>query len=216
MPKSEGDTSYEARLILASLSAPRFAGREALMRSARQGDELALQVLEMSPEERDFAIRKGTIAPGLMKVLAKHPVVVELERLRHTREEYRSKRDVLAERPQGNVLKRATLLAFRRALDEAGFRTAAHVHETIIHFVPAGEEGAKSTSRDVWASEAGLPAAYQRKAYRVVASKHVWSVSPEILKVPAGRRWDWKYLWLTPSLRVRQGRGTSLVEERIR
>jgi hypothetical protein len=45
-------------------------------------------------------------------------------------------------------------------------------------------------------------------------------VSSEILKVPStrpdGARWDGKYLWLTPTLRVRQGRGTALTVEQVK
>jgi hypothetical protein len=217
---------YDARLMVASLTAPRFKGRSALIALAQKGYEEALQALEMSSSERDFNIRKGAFTPVVMNVLRELPIVAELEALRRTRKGYTTDRDAIAERPQGNVIRRSTLLAFERALEgvlEPGypalvsrFRTAMHSHENVIKYVEPGHAGATSISDSIWASEAGLSGAYRKKAYRVATSKHVWSVSPEILKVPAARRWDGKHLWLTPNLRVRQGRGTSLVSETVR
>ena len=217
---------YDARLMVASLTAPRFKGRSALIILAQSRHVEALQALEMSSSERDFSIRKGALTPVVMNALKDHPIVAELEALRRTRKGYTTARNALAERSQGNVIRRSTILAFERALEgvrEPGypalvsrFRTAMHSHENVVKYVEPGRAGAISISESIWASQAGLPRAYSQKGYRVAISKHVWSISPEILKVPAARRWDGKHLWLTPNLRVRQGRGTALVSETVR
>jgi hypothetical protein len=217
MSTPEDDTTDDARLIVASLTAPRFRGRQALIDLARRGDKKALDVLEMTPEQRELALRKGVLSPAIVKALAL-PIVEEIARIRRERKELgKAHRDVLAARAEGNVLQRATLLAFKRALADADFRTTKHAHKTIIKYVEPGQAGVQTTSESVWASQIpGLSAAYQKRAYRVTTSEHVWSVSPEILKVPPGRRWDGTYLWITPNLRVRQGRGTALVAEKVR
>jgi hypothetical protein len=202
--------------MVASLTAPRFKGRAALLDLAKRGNGLALDALEMTPRERELAVRKGAFPANIVLAL-NLGVWQEMTEIRHARKALiETGRDVLAARPEGNVIRRATLIAFRRALREAGFRTATHSHQEDVKFVSPGSASVSSKSDSIWASQAGLSGAYQKRAYRVATSEHVWRVSPEILKVPAARRWDGKHLWLTPNLRVRQGRGTTLVSETVR
>lgn len=208
------DSDHDARLMVASLVAPRFKGRSALLELAKRGDGLALDALEMTPRQRELAVRKGAFPANIVLALDLG-VFQEMTETRRARKALiETGRDVLAARPEGNVIRRATLIAFRRALREAGFRTATHSHQEDVKFVLPGSASVSSKSDSIWASQAGLSKSYT--GYRVATSEHVWRVSPEILKVPAARRWDGKHLWLTPNLRVRQGRGTSLVSETVR
>jgi len=208
------ESDYDARLMVASLTAPRFKGRSALLDLAKRGNVMALDALEMTPRQRELAVRKGAFPANIVLAL-NLGVFQEMTAIRHARKVLvETGRDALAVRPEGNVLRRATLIAFRRAFKSAGFRTATHSHQEDIKFVSPGSASVGSESGSIWASEAGLSKSYT--GYRVATSKHVWRVSPEILKVPAARRWDGKHLWLTPNLRVRQGRGTALVVESVR
>jgi len=99
--------------------------------------------------------------------------------------------------------------AVTTACARAGVRTATHSHEHTIVVLDAGAEPhATSMSGSEWASEVGLSAAYCRAAYRVATSEHVWHLphgaSPSVAQ---GR------VYLSDTVRVRNGRGTSLVTE---
>ena len=217
------ETSTAARLLAASLAAPRFKGRVALLRLAQAGDECALRTLELTPRERDIAAVRGELSPAVLETLSECGLVARRAQVREERAKVREEQaklqagllaDVLATREPGNVRLRVTRAAFGRALKEAGFREAKHSHTRKVELVEAGEEGATSVSSSIWASEAGLGRSYQKVAYRVATSLHAWRVSPAILSVPREQRWDGRFLWLSPDCRVRQGRGTSLVCER--
>lgn len=93
---------------------------------------------------------------------------------------------------------------------QAGLRTATHSHSECVVLCAPGEEHAHSTSGSIWASEAGLPQAYCRQAYRVATSDHTWCVSD-----PSAVRVVGEHVYLSATRRVRQGRGTSLVTEAL-
>lgn len=110
------------------------------------------------------------------------------------------------ERERARVL--PLLVAARNA---AGLRTATHVHEDNVQVLPAGETPrATSVSDTVWSSDAGMSNAYCKKAFRVATSRHVWALPYGCEPVARGG-----YVYLSESVRVRSGRGTSLVVEHL-
>lgn len=97
----------------------------------------------------------------------------------------------------------------------SGLRTARHDHTDDVAVVTVGSERATSDTGTEWASEAGMSKAYQRAAYRVAYSRHTWRISVALLSVPQDRRIVNGKIYLSPTCRVRQGRGTALVIERL-
>lgn len=199
----------EARLIVASLG-PKFKGRDKLVQYARMGDDSAFLALEMPPRQRELMARAGRLT--LQVLVALGSVYTDIEKRRGELQERRGAvpEDPVERRRPGNVAERYPRLALEAALRQAGFRTATHDHKTTISVVQPGEEGVRTESghtKPTWMSSA-----YQKKAFKVATSRHHWKVSTRIGRVR--KKWDGKYLWLTPTLRVRQGRGTSLVVER--
>jgi len=223
----------DARLILASLTTPRGAGRAALLKLAEKGDDTALDVLEMTPRERQIALVRGKLSPKVTSLFSADPVYQAANEKRRKRKlgipqvlhkgmgrlagwtswsrPHWDREDPLKERKPGQSLERFVLEIFDRSLRRAGFRHASAGHETKIEYVSPGQAGVKEESTSIRPKGSG---------WWRLKSIHHWRVSSEILKVPAtrddGSRFDGKYLWLTPALRVKQGRGTSLVVERQR
>jgi hypothetical protein len=105
----------------------------------------------------------------------------------------------------------------RRVLDAARLRRAIHDHTDTIRYVTEGREGAEASTEQVRPSSLGLPRAYARQGYWVTSSAHSWCVSrailsPEVRGANAAQR---EYVYLAPDVRVRSGRGTALVIERL-
>ena len=108
---------------------------------------------------------------------------------------------------------RAAIEAARAIIGAARFRTAMHDHETVVRFAEPGEKPhAQSRVLHVGAREAGLPKAYQKKAPFVAFSRHEWVINNEPLVVAECRQ---GVCVLIGDMRVRQGRGTSLVCEKL-
>jgi hypothetical protein len=205
-------TADTARLIAACLNAPKFHGRKACVELAQHGDPSALVALEADSEYRVILALRGLLSASVVTAL-KLPQMAERARKRGLRTIRAKIKDPLAQRQPGGALRRAALHAFSIACSQAAFRVATHAHETAVRFSPT-DCGAESHNDSVWPSAVGLPNAYSKKGFRVTTSIHRFLVSPAIFKVPGDKRWDGKHLWLAPDVRVRQGRGTSLVCER--
>jgi hypothetical protein len=205
-------TTDTARLIAACLNAPKFHGRKACIALAQAGDPYALVALEANNNHRAILALRGLLSSSVVTAL-KLPQIADQARKRGARTIRAKIKDPLAQRQPGTALRRAALHAFQIALRQASFRVATHAHETAVRF-SATDCGAESHNDSVWPSAVGLPNAYSKKGFRVTTSIHRFLVSPAIFKVPRDKRWDGKCLWLAPDVRVRQGRGTSLVCER--
>lgn len=94
-------------------------------------------------------------------------------------------------------------------------RTASHAHcmRVVVVDDPA-RVNATSTSGYEWASKVGMSNAYRRKAQRVSKSEHTFYVLRG--STPwAGPPWGVRAVYLTDAVRVRSGRGTSLLVEHL-
>lgn len=186
-------TLRQARLVAASLTTPRFRGRAALLRLASAGSDSALNALEMSSADRE---RAASVAAA--------------NTLQATRRAARASVDPLADRQPGSVRRRAALLAIRAAIRAARFRVATHGHSTKITYSNTGSPTVTTRTDHISPYQAGLPNAYASKGFYVLQSEHIWQITPEILKVPANRRAAPGTLYLSPTRRIRQSRGTDL------
>jgi hypothetical protein len=65
----------------------------------------------------------------------------------------------------------------------------------------------------MWSSDAGMPEKYCKKASRVATSRHTLVADATLFRVPKAERVGARWILLAPGVRVRQGRGTSLVVE---
>lgn len=179
----------EARYIAAVTTAGKFKGRAALAKLAQWNDE-ALFALEMTPRERDIVASRGKFSGKIMEALDWPHT-----ELRKERRERKKIEDPLAMRKPGEVIfrhraERAASIrrVFWEALKQARFRSSSRTtHATRI--VKPGEE-------HVWT--------------RGGTSEHEWYISSAV------PRWDGRYLWLSPRVRVRQGPKTSLIMEKLR
>jgi len=223
-------TERDARLILASLTAPRGAGRAALLKLAEKGDDTALDALEMTPRQRQIALVRGALSPKVTSFFAADPFYQAAVTKRRERAEwpyrrvrypvgeevwygrYRVQEDPLKSRAPGNTAERFVLEIFEKSLRRAGFRHPSGGTKTLTTFVPPGQAGVKV--------EYGSVRKNKGSGWWSTTSTRHWRVSAEILKVPQtrddGARFDGKHLWLAPDIRVRQGRGVALVVERRR
>lgn len=199
-----------ARLLAASLTAPRFRGRAACQRLATAGDLTALTALESDARARELAALRGDLSPEVVRALALPSVARQLE-VRAARAKARSRRDALAERQPGQARARAAQALIARALRKADLRGATHSHDTTIEWVAPGLEAGRSDTGSLRPSAVGLPNAYSRRGYWVTSSSHTIRASTRILTAPRSER---GVLYLAPDVRVRQSRGTSLVTER--
>jgi hypothetical protein len=142
----------------------------------------------------------------------------EIDSKRAARNAAREIVDPIAQRPSHYAARRSARKHLQALLKGSGFRTATHDHKTVINGAASGEERAVSESETEWASEAGMSNAYCKKAYRVAYSRHTWFVSTAILS-PAVRELNADaprgVVYLSETVRVRNGRGTSLVTETV-
>jgi hypothetical protein len=128
------------------------------------------------------------------------------------------KGDVLASRKPRHAERVIVKRRAKQLVTSAMFSTATHGHTLTFEIVEPGAERAVSSTEKVRPSAVGLPNAYARKAFWVTLSQHDFEMSAEILSAsvkvlndaaPCG------ILYLRADLRVRQGRGTALVMERL-
>jgi hypothetical protein len=120
------------------------------------------------------------------------------------------------------------------AYDEGTYRTAAHSHRVTVRCALRGATRAESLSGKASPRDVGLPNAYARKGFSVATSEHVLTIRPSWLRdvfapglsvvdgmltidakpalVPRDLYLAGCSIWTAAW--VRQGRGTSLVEER--
>ncbi len=126
-------------------------------------------------------------------------------------------RRIAARPPAARLVSNSTERYLRREINRltSGLRTAAHSHSSTTSVVARGLERAESSADTISASAAGMSNAYQRQAYRVASSDHRWFVSLDLLAVPRKERAAGGRIYLSPTVRVRQGRGTTLVTERL-
>jgi hypothetical protein len=202
-------TLRQARLVAASLTTPRFRGRAALLRLASAGSDSALNALEMSSADRERAALSGQLSAVVISELDL-PSVAAANTLQATRRAARASVDPLADRQPGSVRRRAALLAIRAAIRAARFRVATHGHSTKITYSNTGSPTVTTRTDHISPYQAGLPNAYASKGFYVLQSEHIWQITPEILKVPANRRAAPGTLYLSPTRRIRQSRGTDL------
>jgi hypothetical protein len=223
-------TERDARLILASLTTPRSAGRARLLKLATEGDDTALDVLEMTPREKQIALVRGKLSAKVTSLFSADPLYRAAMAKRTDRSNpyhralskaagrirWASHRwqgladDPLKERAPGATRERFVLEIFDKSLRRAGFRHPSGGTKTVTTFVPPGQAGVKV--------ELGSVRAKKGSGWWSVTTTRHWRVSSEILTVPQtredGSRFDGKHLWLAPDIRVRQGRGVDLVVER--
>lgn len=193
---------------------PRFRGRADILWFASDDDQDAIRTLSLSAPERERAAVRGDLPPHIVKALDLEAVRLRDEK-RDARTEARERNcDRLASRLPGNVPGRALRRIFAAALKTASFRGATHSHDVSVVIVARGEEGVRSSNGRTNPSSLGLPNAYARKGFFVTTSEHAWSVSADFFKVPPADRAGRGWLQLSPTVLVRQGRGTALVCER--
>lgn len=124
----------------------------------------------------------------------------------------RNERRTRQERPAPvRAVERHALRVAERRYQRAGFRSAAHAHNVEVRL---GAPDARSSSCAVSSYSAGMSKAYCRKQFTVTESTHTLTVDASLLSVPAPAKGS-RELLLSPTVRVRQGRGTALVVERL-
>jgi hypothetical protein len=231
----------DARLILASLTTPRGVGRAALLKLAEKGDDTALDVLEMTPRQREIALVRGALSPKVTSLFATNPVYQAAVAKKRERSQYNRHWA-----PKATSLDPA-IVAWNKRFYSRSLPTSSWFREdplksrapgqTVERFVldifekslrRAGFRGAsggtKTVTTFVSPGQAGVKVEHgsvrKKKGsgwWSLTVTRH-WRVSSEILKVPQARddgsRFDGKHLWLAPDIRVRQGRGVDLVVER--
>jgi len=186
---------------------------------------LVARVLRATPEEQARMWLRDELTPALSEIVEKTPLVKAALAKRRARGLERQEPSLrcqckrpgcrlmrrISEREPGGALERHLRQIACRVIVEANFREASHAHEWTVDVVPRGEESATSTADQISARSAGMSNAYCKKAFTVASSNHKWRVSPAMLGLPHGTG----VVYLTPTRRVRQGRGTLLVEERL-
>lgn len=123
--------------------------------------------------------------------------------------------DVLAERAPGHAERVIVKRVVGRVAAAKQFRKATHGHARRVTVVERGREDATSDVSHVSPRDAGLPNAYAKVGFSVAQSTHHFFASAAILsaEVKALNARSEQALYLTPTLRVVQGRGTSLTIE---
>jgi len=109
----------------------------------------------------------------------------------------------------GRFLKEFLCRKVIEASEEAGIRTAKHSHSTEVIFTD-GKPWAKSETEKVSSRSVGLPRAYYNNYWYVSSSSHIWYLNRDFVPYADG-----KYVYISPTRRVRSGRGTSLVTESL-
>jgi hypothetical protein len=127
-------------------------------------------------------------------------------------------RPALSERLRRLPRMRAALVEAERVVDASGLRVATHGHRDRYTPVLRGREGASSDTGSSRPQDVGLGRSYARVAFTVTTSAHCWSVSaaildPEVQRANAAAGVG--IVYLATDTRVRNGRGTSLVVERL-
>jgi hypothetical protein len=173
---------------------------------------------------RAMAARRYATAEEPERLLASPRVVIaralapdeclDIDAKRAERARRRELRDKLAKRPPRYAERAIIKQRAREAYDRAKLRAATHDHTIAIKIVEPGDEGARSSTHQVRPGTVGLPAAYARKGYWVTTSEHVIRASRAILDPVVQALTELGYLYLTRDVRVRNGRGTTLVVER--
>lgn len=222
-------TDKQARLAACDLVRTRFPGR-AEMRRAATTDPVALATLEamlglasqadLARATRDY-LRVALGMPGATSGQLRGAAiraglsVAGVAVIRAARTAARQTGDPIAGREPGHALSEHARRTAEALIRCAGFRTATHAHTWSVDVVEPGEEGASSVSGSMWASDAGLGRAYAARGFRVATSIHRWRVSPAILRPDVRGASGSGVIYLRPDLRIVQGRGTSLVTERL-
>jgi len=183
----------------------------------------AKRLLALSPRQRlHWALQNKDPSMGGLATLVAGPEL-QARRSKHSgRVQAREFRDPLWAAWGRHVPLRAerTMIdkRLREAVENANFRTTKHAHTEAFEVVEPGQEGVSSSAGTMGARDAGMSKAYQRAARTVAFSEHRWRASRAIL-TPAIRAlnsgWNTGLVYLRPDLRIRQGRGTSLVVERL-
>jgi hypothetical protein len=167
-----------------------------------------------------FAAEKNEKLDLLLVVLgeAEHARIWDLRKSRRAARNNMGPRtgDPLARRKPHHMLRRYAAMIAERLISKADFRTATHSHEVEIAIVEPGREGASSSTAQARPSDVGLPNAYAKQGFFVTTSTHSYSISIDAILDPVVRQATTRgHLYLRPDLRVVQGRGTSLVVERL-
>jgi hypothetical protein len=177
----------------------------------------AKRLLALSPRQRlHWALQNKDPSMGGLATLVAGPEL-QARRSKHSgRVQAREFRDPLSVplRAERTMIDKR----LREAVENAHFRTTKHAHTEALEVVEPGHEGVSSFAGTMGAREAGMSKAYQRAARTVAYSEHRWRASrailtPEVRALNSGRNTGLVYL--RPDLRIRQGRGTSLVVERL-
>jgi hypothetical protein len=140
---------------------------------------------------------------------------LEVDARRAERARRRKLRDELAARKPRHAERVVIERRAREAYSRARLRGATHGHTVVLGVVDVGCEGAYSSTDRCRPSEVGLPSSYAQKAYWVTTSEHRICASREILRPEVQALTEPGYLYLSPTVRVRNGRGTALVVERL-
>jgi hypothetical protein len=205
-------TSDVAIVIAATIDPPRFRGRAYCVRSAAT-DETAVAALLATPRERMILALRGDLSPDVLAAVRTADIdAAEQVRADRRRSQARD-RDPLADRQPGKARFRAAYAKLKTALTTAEFRGCRNGHETKIVSVARGSEYARSATFEFSSRSVGMSAAYCRRQWHVTVSEHEIGWSTAILGAPVSVP---GCLYLTRDLRVRQGRGSSLVMERRR
>jgi len=232
----------KALLAAAIYAKGRFRGRAELTRKAQRGDLYALeelcQRLGVPLPEQQWALKEywrrehapahplyeaymqaqraaAQGEPGSAHLRARGAYEAAKARLQRARRESRppaapepGRIAEMARQRQEAAESERLLSLIQQASYEAGLSTAKHAHSDKIYIVQPGQEDAVSDVTYLWPSEVGLPQAYGKKGFRVTQSLHYWYLSPGSTPYAYGDR-----VYLSPVVRVRSGRGTSLVVE---
>lgn len=210
------------RIAVCELTKGRFSGRLALTRGAQLGDYLALLQLEQRlglrstdscrAERYRYEFRSPDEVTALCRARRSGDVYdLRLEALRRARRERRDANvDKLATRAPLHWLRKVRARAHNRTICAWPFRAATHGHSVRVRFVPLDQVEVIALTEQVSPRSVGLPNAYSRKGYGVTVSSHEWRVALEFAPYYEGG-----YAYLSETRRVRQGRGTDLVVERL-
>jgi len=212
--------TVEIKATVTAFCAGKFKGRAALLRLIEAGDATAVRAVALQThQERVHAALRGELSPEAAQAVAAAEIKAQADK-QITRRLLRKPcpRGLIEQityRQPGEALERCVRAAFFAALQTAGFREAKHAHSTAYEIAEIGEERAVSASGQLRPGAAGLPQAYIKKGFTVASSEHAFFVSRAILRVPREQRAQSGRLYLSPTVRVVQGRGTTLRTERL-
>jgi hypothetical protein len=200
---------------LEAVSAPQI--REAALQAAQRvrpgapADEIARAILGAARDTELAARAEACLLPWQARASEERARGAAVRAARAAQRAAR--KDSLATKVAGEVLARYIERRARVALRRADFRQTRHGATERVVVVAEGAEGASSTVFEARPRELGLPGAYARKAFWVSCSQHELWVSLATARL--ADRAEQGVLYLRADLRVVQGRGTSLVCERL-